>query len=99
MSGPPTADALWAFKVLQQQLTSEPVMALPRPDRQYSLITDAATGRAEEPGGLWVIFTKNDNQGNHFAISVAFRQLKGHKNYSPFLLEATAAVWGMEIFN
>jgi hypothetical protein len=66
-------------------------MALPKPDRQYSLITDAATGRAEEPGGLGVIFTKIDNQGKHFAISFAFRQLKDHKNYSPFLLEATAA--------
>jgi len=74
-------------------------MALPRPDIQYSLITDAATGRAEEPGGLGVIFTKIDNQGKHFAISFAFRQLKDHKKLFPFLLEATAAVWGMEIFN
>jgi hypothetical protein len=30
----------------------------------------------------------------------ASRQLKNHeKNYSPFLLEAAAAVWGMDVFN
>ena len=33
-------------------------------------------------------------------ISFASRQLKDHeKNYSPFLLEAAAAVWGMDVFN
>jgi hypothetical protein len=37
---------------------------------------------------------------NHYAISFASHQLKDHeKNYSPFLQEATAAVWGMETFN
>jgi RNase H-like domain found in reverse transcriptase len=30
----------------------------------------------------------------------ASRQLKDHeKNYSPFLLEAAAAIWGMDNFN
>jgi hypothetical protein len=33
-------------------------------------------------------------------ISFASRQLKDHEvNYSPFLLEAAAAVWGMDFFN
>jgi RNase H-like domain found in reverse transcriptase len=33
-------------------------------------------------------------------FSFASRQLKDHeKNYSPFLLEAAAAVWGMDFFN
>jgi len=41
-----------------------------------------------------------DEHGNHYAISFTSRQLKDpEKNYSPFLLEAAAAVWGMEIFN
>jgi hypothetical protein len=41
-----------------------------------------------------------DNQGNYYAISVVSRQLKDHeKNYSPFLLEAAAAVLGMDILN
>ncbi len=51
-------------------------------------------------GGLGAILTQVDKNGNHYAISFASRQLKDHeKNYSPFLLEAAAAVWGMEVFN
>jgi hypothetical protein len=99
-SGPLPPDALHAFKVLQQQLTSDPVMAFPRADRQYALITDAATGSADFSGGLGAILTQMDKNGNHYAISFASRQLNDHeKNYSPFLLEAAAAVWGMETFN
>jgi hypothetical protein len=56
-SGPLPPDALHAFKILQQQLTSGPVMAFPRADRQYALITDAATGTSETPGGLGAILT------------------------------------------
>jgi hypothetical protein len=95
-NGPLNLDALHAFKVLQQQLTSDPVMAFPRSDHQYSLITDAATGTAEFTGGLGAILTQIDQHGNHYTISFASQQIK---NYSPFLLEAAAAVWGMEVFN
>ncbi len=99
-NGPLPPDALHAFKILQQQLVSDSVMAFPRADRQYALITDAATGTADAAGGLWAILTQMDENGNHYAISFASRQLKDHeKNYSPFLLEAAAAVWGMEVFN
>ncbi len=99
-TGPLPPDALHAFKILQQQLVSDPVMAFPRADRQYALITDAATGTANSPGGLGAILTQIDKQGLHHAISFASRQLKDHeKNYSPFLLEAAAAMWGMDILN
>ncbi len=41
-----------------------------------------------------------DKDGNFYAILFASRQLVDHeKNYSPFLLEAAAAVWGMDFFN
>jgi hypothetical protein len=99
-TGPLPPDALHAFRILQQQLVSDPVMVFPRADRQYILITDAATGTADSPGGLGAILTQIDKEGNHYAISFASRQLKDYeKNYSPFLLEAAAAVWGMEVFN
>jgi hypothetical protein len=75
-------------------------MAFPKANHKYALITDAATGTADTPGGLGAILTPVDKDGNFYAISFASRQLKDHeKNYSPFLLEATAAVWGMDIFN
>jgi hypothetical protein len=37
-SGPLPPDALHAFKVLQQQLTSDPVMAFPRAERQSLML-------------------------------------------------------------
>jgi RNase H-like domain found in reverse transcriptase len=57
----------------------------------------SATGTADTPGGLGAILTQVDKEGNFHAISLASRQLKDHEmNYSPFLLEATAAVWEMD---
>ena len=54
-------------------------MAFPRSDRQYALITDAATGSADFSGGLGAILTQMDKNGNHYAISFASRQLKDHE--------------------
>jgi hypothetical protein len=75
-------------------------MAFPKSDRQYALITDAATGTADTRGGIGAILTQVDKDGNLHAISFASRQLKDHEmNYSPFLLEAATAVSGMDFFN
>jgi RNase H-like domain found in reverse transcriptase len=99
-SGPLPDQALQAFYALQKQLTSEPVMSFPKADWQYALIMDAATGMADTPGGLEAILKQVDKDRNFYAISFASRQLKDHKkNYSPFLLEAAAAIWGMDFFN
>jgi hypothetical protein len=98
--GPLPKEAMDAFCILQNSLMSEPVMAFPRADRQYALITDAAMGTAETAGGLGAISTHQDEYDNFYAISYASRQLKEHaKNYSPFLLQAAVAVWGMDVFN
>jgi len=78
-NGPLPPDALHAFNLLQQQLTSDPVMAFPRSDRQYALITDTATGTADFSGRLGAILTQLDNNGNHYAISFTSRQLKDHE--------------------
>jgi hypothetical protein len=98
--GPLPEAAMDTFITLRKQLISEPVMAFPQLDRQYILITDAATGTTDTPGGLGAILTQVDKDGKFYAISFASHQLKNHeKNYSPFLLEAAAAVWGMDHFN
>jgi hypothetical protein len=98
--GPLPKAAMDAFINLRKQLISEPVMAFPRLDCQYALITDATTGTADTPGGLGAILTQVDKDGKFYAISFASCQLKDHeKNYSPFLLEAATAVWGMDHFN
>ncbi len=62
-SGPLPEQALQAFYVLQKQLTSEPVMAFPKAGQQYALITDAATGTVDTPGGLRAILTQVDKAG------------------------------------
>ncbi len=98
--GPLPKEAMDAFCILKNSLTSEPVMAFPRADHQYALITDAATGTAATAWGLGASLTQKEKFDNFFAISYASRKLKDHeKNYSPFLLEVAPAVWGMDVFN
>jgi hypothetical protein len=58
--GPLPEAPMAAFINLRKQLISEPVMAFPRLDCQYALITDAATGTADTPGGLGAILTQVD---------------------------------------
>ena len=98
--GPLPPEALRAFRELQSQLCSEPVMAYPRRDRQYALITDACLGLDGQPGGLGAILAQVDQEGRHHAIAYASRKLQKHEaNYTPFLLEMQAAVWGMDHFD
>jgi hypothetical protein len=55
---------------------------------------------ADSAGGFGAILTQKVNFDNYYAIWYASCQLKDHeKNYSPFLLESAAAVWGMDVFN
>jgi hypothetical protein len=89
-----------SFRELQSYLCSELVVAYPRENRPYALIKDAATGDAENPGGLGAILTQVMLQGEHQVIAYASRKLQKHeKNYTPYLLEMQAAIWGMEHFS
>ena len=47
-AGPLPADAMKAFKEMQTILVSEPVMAYPRRNRTYALITDASLGDRDQ---------------------------------------------------
>ena len=97
--GPLPPDAYQAYRHLQTILCSEPVVDYPRTDRQYALITDACVGDDKHPGGLGAILTQIDNKLEHKVIAYASRKLQKHeKNYTPFLLEMQAAIWGMEHF-
>jgi hypothetical protein len=85
--GPLPKEAMDAFCILKNSLVSDSFLAFPRPDRQYPLITDAATGMADTASGCGAILTQRDQFDNFYAISYASSQLKDHKkNYSPFLL-------------
>jgi hypothetical protein len=80
--GPLPKDAMDTFCMLQNSLTSEPIVAFPQADRQYALITDAATGMADIAGSLGAILTQKVEFDNYNAISC---QLKDHKKIThPF---------------
>ncbi len=92
-------DALQAFLELQTYLCSEPVVDYPRRNRPYALIVDASLGDDKKPGGLGAILTQVNQKGKHCVIAYASRKLQKHDcNYTPFLLEMQAAIWGMEHF-
>ena len=91
--------ALKSFQELKNCLTSQPIVSFPKRHLQYALITDAATGDENNPGGMGAILTQVDKQGKFYVIAYASKKLEKHeKNYTPFLLEMYAAVWGMEHF-
>ena len=93
-------EAMRAFLTLKLALTSDPVVAYPRSDRHYALIVDASTGTATSEGGMGAILTQIDSAGQFHVISYGSRQLVKHeKNYSPYLVEMAAAVWGMEFYD
>jgi hypothetical protein len=97
--GPLPLDAAVAFKRLQNTLTSDPVVSLPRPDRQFAVIVDASTGTADCAGGIGAILTQMDSDGKFYAICYASRQLwSSELNHSPYLLEMAAAVWAIKTF-
>ena len=61
---------------------------------------DASTGTAEVAGGLGAILSQTDENVEERVIAYASRQmLKHEKNYTPFLVEMQAMVWGMEHFD
>jgi hypothetical protein len=94
------ADAFKAYKELKQALVSEPIVDYPRQNRPFSLIVDAATGSDQADGGLGAILCQTDEKDQQRVIAYASRALVKHeKNYTPFLLEMMAAVWGMEHFS
>ncbi len=93
------SDALTAFQELQTYLCSEPVVDYPRRDRPHALIADPSLGDEKKPGGLGAILMPLNRHGEHFIIAYASRKLQKHEcNYTPFLLEMQAAIWGMEHF-
>ena len=98
-SGDLPAPALAAFKKLQSLLTSGPVVAFPRAGVPFRLAVDASQGTDTQPGGLGAVVTQVQ-KGKERLIACASRGLKeNEKNYSAFLLELAACVWGIQHFH
>jgi len=60
---PLPTEALNAFLELKKRLITDPVVAYPRSDQKYVLITDASTGTDKIVGGFGAILTQVDEQG------------------------------------
>ena len=89
-----------AYLQLKLMLTSDPVVAYPRSDRHYAIIVNASTGSATTEGGLGIILAQVNQNKQFHVISNGSRQLvDDKKNYLPYLLEMSAAVWRMEFYN
>ncbi len=89
-----------AFESIKKQLCDRPVVAYPVRDQPFLLQTDGATGDKDNPGGLGAVLLQAQPDGTERVIAYASRALKTHeKNYSAFLLEMAAAVYGIEFFD
>ncbi len=64
--GPLPTEALNAFLELKKRLITDPVVAYPRSDRRYVLITDASTGTDKITVGFGAILTQLDKKDNSF---------------------------------
>ena len=91
--------ALAAFEKLKKLLTNPPVLAFPDPEKSYFLMTDASLGSSDIPGGLGACLVQYHNDIPK-PVAFASRSLVKHeKNYTVFLLELTACVWGIQHFD
>ena len=99
-SGPLPTEALQAWQWMKTQLISRPVLRYPDFSKTFHLSTDASSGSQECTGGLGASLTQFfnvDGQERELPIGFAGRALRGsERNYSVFLLELTAACFGME---
>jgi ribonuclease HI len=99
-SGELPAAAQRAFSEIRDELCAQPVVAYPLRDAPFILHTDGATGDQENPGGLGAVLLQKQGEGPERVIAYASRALKDHeKNYSAYLLEMAAAVFGIEHFD
>ena len=93
-------ESLTAFIELKKQLCSAPVVHYPRKDLPFILSTDAATGDANNPGGLGAMLSQIDETGVERVVGYASRALTPHeRNYSAYLLEMAAASWAVDHYN
>ena len=99
-AGPLPDEARQAWEWMKAQLISRPVLRYPDFSKTFHLSTDASSGSQESMGGLGAALTqyfKVDGQEKELPIGFAGRALRGsERNYSVFLLELTAACFGME---
>jgi hypothetical protein len=88
------------YEKLKQMLCDKPVVAYPNRTGTFIVYTDGSLGDNEYPGGLGAVLLQRQEDESERVIAYASRGLKDHeKNYSAFLLEMGAAVYGIDHFD
>ena len=94
-----------AFQYFKEKLATRPILAYPDMNLDMHLFVDASLGTIDDPdsGGVaacLVQFENNDETNPPKCLGWASRTLQKHeKNYSAFLAENLAAVFGIESFS
>ena len=98
-SGPLPEEAQSALFELKNALCNDPIVRMPAQQGKYILTTDASAGDKFKHGGLGAVLSQMQD-GKEKVIAYASRTLKKHEqNYTPYLLEAAAAVFGLEQYH
>ena len=93
-------NALESYEKLKSALLNAPTLAYPDPKLDYHLLVDGASGGEKHEGGLGACLVQIDDHDVPHAIGYASRSLSPHeKNYSAYLLELTAACFGIQYFD
>ena len=101
--GPLPQKAKDSFKHLKEALQMPPVLAYPTRAGVFHLTTDACSPKEGREGGLGAVLqqVQKEADGTESVRTIGFasRRLKGaEKNYSAFVLEVAAAVFGIQHF-
>ena len=96
--GPLPTAAREAFLLIRKELGSRPLLAYPQQEGKFHLYIDGCLGGEKASGGLGAVLCQEQN-GVQRPVGFASRQLQTHEaNYTPFLIELTAAVFAINHF-
>ena len=101
--GPLPQEAYQAFRFIQDSLVEAVTLAYPTREGQFHLFVDASSGKGDKAGregGLGACLMQMQKDGSRRPVGFASRKLKSHENnYSAFMLELLACVYGIDFFS
>ena len=85
---------------LKNKLCELPIVSHPKRGLDFHLATDAAAGDDTYPDGFGAVLTPIWQDNSEHVIAYASRSFKqNEENYSAYLLDLAAAVWGIDHFS